>query len=118
MKKDLRIPTLVAIAVLVVGIAVTSFAVNFIQKVLVKADSSVVSEVKKSNIKDTSFTVSWVTETAVSGAVNYKTSGGFATPVADDRVQAGLGSDKFYTHHVTVNFLKPQTKHEFKIISG
>lgn len=118
MKKDLRIPTLVAIAVLVVGIAVTSFAVNFIQKVLVRADASVVTEVKKSNIKDTSFTVSWVTDTAVSGAVAYKTTGGFATPVSDDRVQAGLGSDKFFTHHVTVNFLKPQTKYEFKIISG
>ncbi len=119
MKQELKIPTLVALVILLIGLVVTSFLTGQAQRLFLKADSSsVVGEIKTSNISDTSFTVSWVTDQPVSGSVSVNDGKGFSRPILDDRVQSGGADDKFNIHHVTTRFLKPSTSYTYKIISG
>lgn len=119
MKQERKIPTLIAIFILIVGLVVTSFVVTQAQRFFLKADSSsLVKEVKISNVADNSFSVSWITDQAVFGSVAYNEGKGYSHPVLDDRVQSASTEDKFYTHHITIRFLKPKTTYSFKIISG
>ncbi len=119
MRRERKIPTLIAIFILIVGLVVTSVVVTQAQRFFLKADSSsVVKEVKISNVADNSFSVSWITDQPVSGAVAYNDGKGFSRPVLDDRAQSASLEDKFYTHHITIRFLKPKSTYSFKIISG
>ncbi|MBI3980993.1 fibronectin type III domain-containing protein [Candidatus Microgenomates bacterium] len=121
MRKEFKIPTLIAVVVLLVGLTVTAFATNFAQTLFTKASvTAEPKEVKISNLTDSSFSVSWITDEAVSGAVVYQSAGqGFSQPVLDDRVQGATpATDKFFVHHVSLRFLKPSTNYTFKIISG
>src|SRR3989338_9411871 len=108
MRKEFKIPTLIAVVVLVAGLAVTAFATNFAQTLFTKASvTTEPKEVKISNLTDSSFSVSWITDEAVSGAVAYQSTGqGFSQPVLDDRVQGATpATDKFFVHHVSLRFI-------------
>lgn len=120
MKKQLRIPTIIALLILIVGLIVTSIITGQAQKIFLKADiTQTAKNVKKSNISDTSFTISWTTDRPVSGSISYSESkNGAYRFVSDDRVQSGVTDDKFYTHHVTITLLKPAMNYYYKIISG
>jgi hypothetical protein len=119
MKKEIRIPTLIAIFVLIIGLVVTSFLTGQAQRLFTQADvATQPKNVKVSNITDTSFSVSWITDQEIPGAVLYSDSKNSPKPIQDDRVQAGQQNDKFLTHHITVRFLKPNSTYTYKIISG
>lgn len=120
MKKELRIPTLIGLFLIIVGLVVTAFLVSSAQRFFLKASPDAVpKEVKITNLFDTSFSVSFVTpDSPVTAAVSYGATSSLGSTATDDRVQAGNSQDRFTTHHMTVRFLKPATKYYFKIISG
>lgn len=114
-----RLPTIVGLLVLGVGIAAGIYIVNS-RKVVVDTESFRPSAVRITNIADNKFSVSWVSSTATVGKVLYGKVGEELTQVAlDDRdtLGGGVGGD-YITHHVTVEGLQPNTQYAFRIESG
>ncbi|MBC8422466.1 MAG: right-handed parallel beta-helix repeat-containing protein, partial [Chloroflexi bacterium] len=72
-----------------------------------------IAEVKVTNVRDTSFTVSWSTDVMATGWVNYGTSPALGQTAYDDR-GAGTSND---THHITLLGLMPETTYYFDVIS-
>lgn len=76
-------------------------------------------QVRLTNVVDTGFTVSWITDQATSGKIKLGTeSNSLKTEVLDDRDQISGETGSFETHHLTSKNLKPNTKYWFKIDSG
>ncbi len=75
------------------------------------------AQIKITNITDTSFTVSWLTDKAAAGLLHFSENSNLDSTAPDDRDQPGEASS-FTTHHVTVKNLKPKTIYYFKIRSG
>ncbi len=76
-------------------------------------------QVKITNITDSGFSVSWITDAQTSGLVKYgTTSSDLSFSAADDRDQLSGKTGSFFIHHVTLKNLKPATVYHFKIISG
>ncbi len=74
--------------------------------------------VKISNITDTSFTVSYTTDSPVVGSVAYGTTPNFGSVSLDERDTAGNVAQPHSIHQITVTTLEPQTTYRFGIISG
>lgn len=68
--------------------------------------------VKISNLSDSGFTASWVTEKKTSGSLLCEKEG------KEEEVFDERGKKSFYTHQVKVSDLKPDTKYQFRIKSG
>jgi len=66
-----------------------------------------------SNLSTSSATISWVTEASVKGSVIPILGGNEKSPVIDKR-----GNDNRNTHYVELISLEPNTKYDFKIVSG
>lgn len=67
------------------------------------------------NVRDKAFSVSWVTDDAEAGFVNYGISpSNLNITVYDDRGQVTIGD----THHVTITGLNPGTTYYYEIVSG
>ena len=93
---------------------------------VLRADGKVkaaIAEVKVTNVRDTSFTVSWSTNVMATGWVNYGTSSantstGLSTSLNqtayDDCGANAIGKN----HHVTIHGLSPQTTYYFEVVSG
>ena len=73
-----------------------------------------IAEVKVTNVRDTSFTVSWSTDVIATGWVNYGTSPALGQTAYDDRGAGTIGE----SHHVTLQGLSPQTTYYFEVVSG
>lgn len=73
------------------------------------------SLVRVSNVRDTTFTVSWVTDLQSVGQVRYGTSPDSLDQVADDVRGADTRSA---THYVTVSNLASDTTYYFDVLSG
>lgn len=117
-KQPKTIPTILGIIILVVSIIFGVFLIRKNQALSLKAAAEIApKEVKITNLSDTSFTVSWLTQTAADGFVSFgENSPDQAVP--DDR-DKGVGSKSSkFTHYVTLDNLKPSTKYYFKINSG
>ncbi|HAV15057.1 MAG TPA: hypothetical protein DCX25_01890 [Candidatus Pacebacteria bacterium] len=73
-------------------------------------------QLRITNITDSAFTVSFLTDTAVPGYVKYGTDQGqLKTQVSDDRDQLTGAVGQFTTHHITLRNLSPATKYFFTI---
>ena len=76
-------------------------------------------QVRITNVSDTGFSVSWITEKTDTGSIKL---GMLVTElkqsVLDDRDQLSGGAAMAEVHHVTTKNLTPQTKYYFKIDSG
>ena len=70
--------------------------------------------VKVTNVRDTSFTVSWSTGVIATGWVNYGTSPALGQTAYDDRGAKAIRE----SHHVTLQGLSPQTTYYFEVVSG
>lgn len=93
-----------------ITLAVTIFLIN-------SASGATPQKMKVTNVRDTQFTISWVTDESESGWVNYGTStapGKTSKIGYDDR---GSQTTKD-THHVTITGLLPETTYFYKIVSG
>ncbi|MBC8422396.1 MAG: immune inhibitor A, partial [Chloroflexi bacterium] len=74
----------------------------------------IISEVKVANVRDTSFTVSWITNIPSDGGVNYGTAPAALDQTANDDRGAGTSDD---THYVTLLDLIPETTYYFDLVS-
>ena len=117
--KQITIPTLVGLLVLLVGIVAGVYFIQQSPSWLLRASpESKPKQVKVTNITDNSFAVSWITDEATSGFLRYSTGNSFDLLAEDDRDQLSNKVTNFKSHHVTVQGLTPATDYLFKIGSG
>lgn len=116
-KRELRLPTIIGLLVVVAGLGTGLFVLrNPLRLSLSASGDEIPSEVRISNVADSSFTVSWITGKAVAGFVQYGESGAeLDLVVSDSRDQEKGDVGSYYTHYVTVGGLKDGTKYSFKI---
>jgi len=119
MKRIRRLPTILGILILLIGIGVGVVVIRQAPHLLVRAGPEVnPKEVNITNITDNSFTVSWITDAPTSGYVKYGVNNSLTLTAKDDRDQASGETGNFNTHYVTVKNLNPAIKYYFKIGSG
>ena len=115
---EMRIPTLLGMAIIVVGIVATSFLAKKGVTFLGFASPSQTPEnIRITNISDTSLTVSYTTADKVLGSVNFGTTETLGNTTIDDTDENG----KIFPRTVHVSTLKnlaPSTMYFFSIISG
>lgn len=113
-----RLPTLLGILIIAVGIGITSLLVKTGVVFIGRASPSEIPEnIRITNLSDTAFTVSYTTEAKVLGTISFGKDTTLGSIAIDDRDQAGnIGS--YQTHHITAGNLKPSTKYLFSINSG
>ncbi|MFC1653404.1 fibronectin type III domain-containing protein [Patescibacteria group bacterium] len=121
-KKGLKkkLPALLGILLLVIGSGVGIFLVKrdtgFIPRA---APEFAPKDLTVTNINENSFSISWVTDQKTVGFLRYgNSSNSIKTLENDDRDQLTGGTGTYYTHHVTIRDLEPQTKYYFKVASG
>jgi hypothetical protein len=122
MRKDIwskRIPSLLGIFLIAIGIIATSFLIQkgiiFITKA---SPSNVPRNIRVTNVTDSSFTVSYTTSDKLIGSINFGDNKNLGQISRDDRDQQSGNLGTFWLHNITVRNLKPITKYYFSIISG
>src|SRR3989344_7644277 len=118
-KKELSIPTVLGILVSLIGMGVGLWYLREpIKNVVLASPQDAPTQVYITNITDSSFVVSWLTDKATTGFIQYgeKTNSDFM--VSDDRDQERGTVDNYFTHLVTVRDLKPSTAYNFRIGSA
>ncbi len=112
--KPSRIPTIIGVIILIIGLAAGVFLVQYRQIFKLGATGDTAPKnVKISNISDTSLAVSWVTDTKTEGVVLWGTSQDSITRNENDEL-AGTN----ITHRVTINGLSAGQTILFKINSS
>lgn len=120
MKKIQRIPTVLGLLVLTFGLMTGLFLIRQKNVWQSRASSDVTpQQVRITNISNTGFTVSWITDSQTSGFVKYGTENErLGLTATDERDQLSGKTGKFLTHHVTLKNLNHNTNYFFKIGSG
>lgn len=124
MRQDhVRIPTILGLLVLISGIAAGVWLVNSKQLTGLTANpANQPTYVTLTDISDTGFTISWVTNFATKGIVMFGASPDSLNQTAiDDRDQEHLQSSSYKTHYVILGKtipLTPATNYYFVIQSG
>lgn len=114
---NIRIPTLLGLFVLFLGVSLTTFLVN--KQTILQTNASSLEQpqnVRITNVTDTSFFVTYSTVDKVSGTLNYGKSNSLGQSIFDERSQGKLSN--YHVHSFAVNNLTPLTKYYFTIISG
>ncbi|PWU23652.1 hypothetical protein C5B42_02225 [Candidatus Cerribacteria bacterium 'Amazon FNV 2010 28 9'] len=117
-----HIPTLLGLGVLIAGLVggvvfiQTSNTNSFLPRA---SPQTIPKNIKITNVTDSQFTVSWVSDSSTIGFVKYGTTTSSLSKTAnDDRDQASGTTGMFQTHHVTVRSLSASTTYYFKIGTG
>lgn len=115
-----RIPTIVGILILLAGLITGVVLVNGRQGILTKAGpTEAPKNVKISNLGSSTFSVSWTTDTPVTGYIKYSENPAkITTPAGDVRDQISGNSQSFTNHYVNVTGLNPSKTNYFMIGSG
>lgn len=114
-----KIPTLLGMILIIIGIGVTTILVKQGGLFSIKASpSQEPRDVRISNITDSSFTVSYWTVDDATGVLSYGDSGSLGQSGLDDRDQESGNVVNHKIHNITVRNLNPITKYYFSIISG
>ena len=118
--KEKRIPTIIALLILILGIMSGVFLIKNTPKLFAGAKPEIVPrEVKITNVTEDGFTISWITDSQTTGFIQYGTNNkDFPFTAEDDRDQLSGNQGSFFTHHVTVKGLTPSTNYFFRISSG
>ncbi len=110
-----RIPTIVAILVLVLGIGGGIWMVKRQQTTGNKAEIKP-QNVRITNLADNKFTVSWTTTKPTKAKVIYGKVGEKLKQVATDDRDLGETEGTYLTHHITINKLQPNTQYAFRLV--
>lgn len=112
-----KIPTLLGIAIILIGLISGLYLVLREQIYLSQAAPNLTAQnITFTNISDDSVTISWQTNTATPSFVTFGQSSPEEQTTLDDR---DTGNPKPHIlHYVTLKNLLPKTNYQFKIISG
>ncbi|OGD09249.1 hypothetical protein A2397_02855 [Candidatus Amesbacteria bacterium RIFOXYB1_FULL_44_23] len=117
--REIRIPTILGLFLALGGLVSGLWLVqNQSQKNALASAENTPNKVAVSNISDSSFVVSWVTDKATVGFVQYGEGQSLDMVVTDDRDQERGSVQSSLTHLVTVRGLKPATTYKFKVGAG
>ena len=113
-----RIPTLLGIFLIAIGIGITSYLVKTGTTLTSIAGPSETPEsIRISNISSASFTVSYETERNVIGSINFGKDKNLGQGALDDRDRQ-RPLKEYKIHYMTVKNLEPSTNYYFSITSG
>ncbi|MBI5018985.1 fibronectin type III domain-containing protein [Candidatus Gottesmanbacteria bacterium] len=115
-----KIPTIVGLLLVVAAVMIFRYAFDRVTPLLTRASvSHAPKNMTVTNITDTSFTVTWITDKPVSGSVKLDGAGMFFDErYADATTKAQTASAEYTTHSVPVRNLKPDTAYKFTILSN
>ncbi|CAN5341844.1 hypothetical protein BH10PAT1_BH10PAT1_1950 [soil metagenome] len=104
-----KIPTILGLFILLTATGSTLFAIKNFQGISTNAEISVAPiDVRITNVKDTSFTVNWITDKPSIGFVSYSSNSNIDTERTPNEI----------THSITIQNLNPSTLYSFKINSN
>ncbi len=114
-----RIPTILGIGLVVLGIVLTTVIVRVQTNLRSNASNSEEPQnVKITNLSDNSFTITYQTDAATTGSVNYGKSKELGnTQLEDPNSEKGNSAPK-NIHSITAEKLSPDTKYYLIVISG
>ena len=116
---DKRIPTLLGVLLIVIGVGVTSFLVNKGVIYIGRASPSTNPQnVRITNVTDNSFTVSYNTDAQAIGSLNFGKDSNLGQTALDDTDQQTGALANHKIHSITVRSLSASTKYFFSITSG
>lgn len=119
MIKRHTIPTILGLVLLTFGTAAGVFLIQKGSIFFLRASPAIApSQIKITNITNSSFTISWLTEDAVSGFAHFGETPALGSVAADDRDALSGTTGSFYAHYASLKNLKPKTKYYFKLGSG
>jgi len=111
-----RIPTLVGL--FFIGASIVAYFYYFAGNSKQMMAELAPQKIKITNVSDNKFSVSWVSKTINSGAIEYGAVGGKIDNIGNDIRDVGSETGKYLTHHVTVEGLQPNTQYAFRIVTG
>jgi hypothetical protein len=114
MIKKNKIPTIIAIVILLMGTFAGVFYLNTKQIFRIGASATIQpKDVRVSNIDDNSATITWTTDAQTSGFLTWGES-----ETSINRIeQESVNDEKFLTHSISISGLDPETNYLFKINS-
>lgn len=111
-----KIPTLLGLGVILLGIAVGVFLVLREQAFFTQAaPSQTPQNITVSNIEDSSAAISWQTSSPSLGFVTYGQNDSGEETTLDDRDSV---PQSHQIHYVTIKNLLPKTEYKYKVVSG
>lgn len=118
-RKEKRLPTILGILIITVGIGVATLLTQRVQLFFLKAEPSIIpQEIKISNLGSQSFTVSWITpDNPSAGYLKYGSSPSLGKVVLDERDQKIDALGQYTLHYVTVSGLNPKGTYYFVVVS-
>lgn len=118
-RPESTIPTILGVLLLLVGMGTGLWFLRApIRSAVFASPEETPTQVRITNITDTSFVVSWLTDKAATGFIQYGQSSNPDQIVSDDRDQERGTVDNYFTHLVTIRGLKPSTAYNFRIGSA
>lgn len=122
MKKSIwekRIPTLLGMFLISIGIVVTTLLVR--QGGLLPIKATPIpdpKDIRISNITDNSFNVSYFTDENTTGLINYGNNPSLGQSMLDDKDQLSGSVGNHRIHNITVKNIEPEKKYYFSITSN
>lgn len=115
-----RIPTILGLGIITVGLGAGVYLVSQPQNPLTQASKNVAPEgITITNIDDQSVTISWITKDPATGFVKYGISSANQTAIDNtDRLNNSGQTQPKIDHYVTISKLAPQTTYKLKINSN
>lgn len=114
-----KIPTLLGLLLLGVGLVTVSYLANNGSLFTTQATPAYApTQIRVTNVSDTSFTVSFITEEEVLGTIAYGTDEKLGKIAIDDRDQQSGSPNPYTTHHITIKNLTPNTKYFYSITAS
>ncbi len=128
----LRIPTLLGLSILMLGIAAGVYLVAREQNFYIKASPTLIPQnLNITNIDDSQVAITWQTSAATPVFVTYAVASANPNPIETGKQTATFGNQQTalddrdtnvpnprITHYVTLKNLLPKTTYQYKIISG
>jgi hypothetical protein len=116
-----RIPTLVGLGILVVGLVVGVILLGTGTNVFAPraTPETTPKQIRITNITDTGFSVSFATDESTPGFLKYGTEERkISTQSPDDRDKLTGSVESFFLHHITVGGLQPDTQYYYLLGTG